>query len=111
MTRTTAIAAAFVAALGLSVVAAGATRELSGRITADGSSTVGPYAQAAAEMFMNKHRKVQITVGISGTGGGFERFSRGEIDLSERIAADQVERARDVPVEQRPLGRVHRRER
>jgi len=82
MKRATTLAAVAAAALGLAVVAGGATRELSGRITADGSSTVGPYTQAAAEMFMRKHRKVQITVGISGTGGGFERFCRGETDLS-----------------------------
>jgi phosphate transport system substrate-binding protein len=55
---------------------------LRGRITADGSSTVGPFTTAAAEMFQRKHRNVQITVGISGTGGGFERFCRGETDLS-----------------------------
>jgi phosphate transport system substrate-binding protein len=55
---------------------------LRGRITADGSSTVGPFTQAAAELFQRKHRGVQVTVGISGTGGGFERFCRGETDLS-----------------------------
>ena len=82
MKRTAAVATAVVAALGLAVVAGGATRDLSGRITADGSSTVGPYTQAAAEMFMRKNPKVQITVGVSGTGGGFERFCRGETDLS-----------------------------
>ncbi len=70
-------------ALVLALAAGATTRELSGRITADGSSTVGPYTQAAAEAFMRKHRKVQITVGISGTGGGFERFCRGETDLSD----------------------------
>ena len=69
-------------ALALAVAAGASTGALSGRITADGSSTVGPYTQAAAEAFMKKHRKVQITVGISGTGGGFERFCRGETDLS-----------------------------
>jgi phosphate transport system substrate-binding protein len=55
---------------------------LSGRITADGSSTVGPYVASAAETFQRRNRGVRITVGISGTGGGFERFCRGEIDLS-----------------------------
>jgi phosphate transport system substrate-binding protein len=57
---------------------------LSGTITADGSSTVGPYTTAAAELFRRAGAgKVNITVGISGTGGGFERFCRGEIDLSD----------------------------
>ena len=55
---------------------------LSGTITADGSSTVGPYTTAAAELFQKKNKGVSVTVGISGTGGGFERFCRGEIDLS-----------------------------
>jgi phosphate transport system substrate-binding protein len=55
---------------------------LGGRITADGSSTVGPFTTAAAEMFQRRNRGVQVTVGISGTGGGFERFCRDEIDLA-----------------------------
>ena len=60
---------------------------LSGRITADGSSTVGPYVASAAETFQRRNRGVRITVGISGTGGGFERFCKGETDLVERVAA------------------------
>jgi phosphate transport system substrate-binding protein len=56
--------------------------ELSGRIEADGSSTVGPFTTAGAERFQNENSDVQITVGVSGTGGGFERFCRGETDLS-----------------------------
>jgi phosphate transport system substrate-binding protein len=56
--------------------------DLSGRIEADGSSTVGPYTTAAAERFQQQESGVQITVGVSGTGGGFERFCRGETDLS-----------------------------
>jgi phosphate transport system substrate-binding protein len=55
---------------------------LSGRIQADGSSTVGPFTTAAAERFQDDHPDVQVTVGISGTGGGFERFCRNETDLS-----------------------------
>jgi phosphate transport system substrate-binding protein len=75
--RTLLIAAA--AALALAGAAAAA---LKGTITADGSSTVGPWTTAAAEAFQQKNRGVRITVGISGTGGGFERFCRGETDLS-----------------------------
>jgi phosphate binding protein len=56
--------------------------ELSGRIEADGSSTVGPFTTFAAELFQQDHSDVQVTVGISGTGGGFERFCAGETDLS-----------------------------
>jgi len=56
--------------------------DLSGRVQADGSSTVGPFTTLAAERFRNEQPGVRITVGISGTGGGFERFCRGETDLS-----------------------------
>jgi phosphate transport system substrate-binding protein len=52
-----------------------------GAIAADGSSTVGPYVTAAAEQFQDE-TGTNVTVGISGTGGGFERFCRGETDLS-----------------------------
>jgi phosphate transport system substrate-binding protein len=54
-----------------------------GAITADGSSTVGPFVTRAAESFRKESEGVEITVGISGTGGGFERFCRGETDLSD----------------------------
>jgi len=57
-------------------------KPLSGNIVADGSSTVGPWTTAAAELFGKKNKGVRITVGISGTGGGFERFCHGETDLS-----------------------------
>jgi phosphate transport system substrate-binding protein len=52
-----------------------------GAVTADGSSTVGPYVTSAAEGFRDESG-TNVTVGISGTGGGFERFCRGETDLS-----------------------------
>jgi phosphate transport system substrate-binding protein len=61
----------------------GASSNLSGSISADGSSTVGPLTTAAAERFRRTNPKVRITVGISGTGGGFERFCNGETDLSD----------------------------
>jgi phosphate transport system substrate-binding protein len=56
--------------------------QLSGRIRADGSSTVAPFTTLAAERFRNENPDVRISVGVSGTGGGFERFCRGETDLS-----------------------------
>lgn len=59
-----------------------ASGDLSGRIGADGSSTVGPYTSAAAEQFQAAQPAVKITVGVSGTGGGFERFCRDETDIS-----------------------------
>jgi phosphate transport system substrate-binding protein len=68
--------------------------KLRGTITADGSSTVGPYTTAAAELFRRAGAsKVNITVGISGTGGGFERFCRGEIDLSDASRPMRVREA------------------
>jgi phosphate transport system substrate-binding protein len=56
---------------------------LSGTIQADGSSTVAPLVTAAAERFQREQSGVRITVGVSGTGGGFERFCRGETDISD----------------------------
>ncbi len=67
---------------------------LSGSIVADGSSTVGPYAQAAAELFSKAGAsKVRVTIGISGTGGGFEKFCRGELDLSNASRPMKVSEA------------------
>ena len=84
-------AAAFVATAVASTAIAGSTagptynlKKLDGSVTADGSSTVGPYTTAAAELFRRAGATgVQVTVGISGTGGGFSRFCKGEIDLSD----------------------------
>jgi phosphate transport system substrate-binding protein len=73
------------AVLATAVLAAAATAgvsALSGSVTADGSSTLGPYTSAAAEGFQKKNKGARVTVGISGTGGGFERFCRNETDLS-----------------------------
>jgi phosphate transport system substrate-binding protein len=86
------LAVGAIAGLVLVSVAVGATavrnptfnlRALSGSISADGSSTVGPYTTAAAELFSRAGAsRVRTTVAISGTGGGFQRFCRNEIDLA-----------------------------
>jgi phosphate transport system substrate-binding protein len=55
---------------------------LSGKVRADGSSTLAPYVSLAAERFRRQNPDVQVSVGVAGTGGGFERFCRGETDLS-----------------------------
>ena len=55
---------------------------LSGSITIDGSSTVQPFAEAAAELFNAENPDVNITVGAAGTSGGFEKFCAGETDIS-----------------------------
>jgi len=55
---------------------------LSGAVTADGSSTVFPIGQAVGEEFRTENGDVEVSVGTSGTGGGFEKFCRGETDIS-----------------------------
>jgi phosphate transport system substrate-binding protein len=74
--------ALFVLPLIVAVTGCGGGGASGGTITADGSSTVGPYVTAAAEDFQRENSDVRITVGISGTGGGFERFCREETDIS-----------------------------
>jgi phosphate transport system substrate-binding protein len=79
-------------ALGLGVAACGgdddddggsSDGDLSGSISLDGSSTVQPFAEAAAELFNEENPDVEITVGAAGTSGGFEKFCAGETDISD----------------------------
>jgi phosphate transport system substrate-binding protein len=70
--------------------------DLSGSIKIDGSSTVGPFAQAAAEQFQGQNPNVKITVGTSGTGGGFEKFCAGETDISD--ASRPIKPDEEAPV-------------
>lgn len=69
---------------------------LSGRVVSDGSSTVGPLTTAAAERFRGEQPGVNVEVGISGTGGGFERFCAGETDLSN--ASRPIDEEEEAPV-------------
>jgi len=65
-------------------------------IRIDGSSTVYPITEAVAEEFQKANRNVKVTVGISGTGGGFKKFVRGETDISDAsrpILAKEMEEA------------------
>lgn len=57
--------------------------KLSGEVKVDGSSTVFPISEAVAEEFTRVARDVQTKVALSGTGGGFEKFCRKEIDVSD----------------------------
>lgn len=66
--------------IGLNFLAQG-QRQISGNIKIDGSSTVYLLTEAVAEEFQRINLRVRVTVGISGTGGGFKKFSRGEVDL------------------------------
>jgi len=52
-------------------------------IQLDGSSTVFPISEAVAEEFQKANPAIRVTVGISGTGGGFQKFCRGETDISD----------------------------
>jgi phosphate transport system substrate-binding protein len=56
---------------------------MSGEVVVDGSSTVFPLTSAAAELFQEQNPGVQVSVGNSGTGGGFEKFCAGETDISD----------------------------
>jgi phosphate transport system substrate-binding protein len=70
--------------------------QLSGSIQIDGSSTVFPFAQAAAEQFRAENPDVKISVGESGTGGGFEKFCAGETDISN--ASRPIKADEEVPI-------------
>jgi len=61
--------------------------ELTGSISIDGSSTVGPLTEPAAELFMQENPGVQVTVAVSGTSGGFEKFCKGETDGNDASRA------------------------
>jgi phosphate transport system substrate-binding protein len=101
MRKWLALASAGVLALGVAAcgdddsntsATAGSGEQVSGAIKIDGSSTVGPFAQAAAEQFGAENPGVQASVGTSGTGGGFEKFCAGETDVSDAsrpIKADE----------------------
>lgn len=107
MTKWLALVAAAVMALG--VVACGDDDDdggnggggggggnLSGTIKIDGSSTVAPLSEAAAELFQAENPKVRVTVGTSGTGGGFEKFCAGETDISD--ASRPIKDDEEVPI-------------
>jgi phosphate transport system substrate-binding protein len=91
-------------ALLVGVVAGGApgAAEAQAAIKIDGSSTVFPIAEAYAEEFqIQKRGKVRVTVGVSGTGGGFKKFCRGETDMSNAsrpISAEEMETCRKAGI-------------
>lgn len=75
----------FYASAALTLSACGGNRSsdsLTGEISIDGSSTVYPITEAVAEEFRTVGPDVRVTVGVSGTGGGFKKFGRGETDIS-----------------------------
>lgn len=66
---------------------------LSGAVVIDGSSTVAPLTEAAADIYRDVEAGVNVTVATSGTGGGFEKFCAGETDLSNASRAIKDEEA------------------
>lgn len=69
---------------------------LSGVVEIDGSSTVFPISAAVAEEFKKVHPGVNVNVGVSGTGGGFKRFSTGETDISNASRPIKPSEAEDA---------------
>ncbi len=71
-------------------------------VKVDGSSTVFPITEAVAEEFLKTNPDIRVTVGISGTGGGFKKLAAGELDLcdaSREITPEEVETCRTAGVE------------
>ena len=82
--------------------AAKSQKRLKGRVRIDGSSTVYPITEAVAEEFSKKYPGVKVTVGISGTGGGFKKFLNSEIDIndaSRKIKSREKTKAAEKRVE------------
>lgn len=78
----------------LVVILTACFKQYKGRISIDGSSSVYPITEAVAEEFRYDHGDIRVTVGVSGTGGGFKKFARGETDISNAsrpIKASEIE--------------------
>lgn len=73
--------------LGLLIASTGfaGSPTLKGTVKVDGSSTVFPITEAVAEEFgkVKEHRRIRVTVGVSGTGGGFKKFLAGDTDIND----------------------------
>ncbi len=75
---------------------------LRGTVKVDGSSTVFPITEAVSEEFQLENRGVRVTVGLSGTGGGFKKFTTGETDISNAsrpIKEEEIKLAEENGVE------------
>ncbi len=72
-----------------------ANEELKGTVALDGSSTVFPISEAVAEEFLAVQPRVRVTVGVSGTGGGFKKFLAGETDIND---ASRPIKAKEIKV-------------
>ncbi|WP_230421232.1 PstS family phosphate ABC transporter substrate-binding protein [Actinomadura soli] len=83
MAVATTLVAALAACGGSDGDGSGGGAELRGTVKIDGSSTVAPLSTVASELFKEEQARVQIPVGTSGTGGGFEKFCAGETDVQD----------------------------
>jgi phosphate transport system substrate-binding protein len=86
----------------LFVMLAGCAKKEAKIINIDGSSTVYPITQAVAEEFSKEYRDIKVSVGISGTGGGFKKFVRGELDIvdaSRPIKPEEMDSAKNNGIE------------
>ena len=109
--RTLSCGSTWAVAVGAALFAAGlgepaSAQQLKGKVKVDGSSTVAPITMATAELFQAEQPRVRVTVGISGTGGGFKKFLDERHDLrtdisdaSRAIKTVEIERAKVVGVE------------
>ena len=82
--------------------AAANASNLTGSVMVDGSSTVFPITEAVAEEFFGAHPKVRVTVGESGTGGGFKKFLNDETDINDAsrpIKGSELEKAAEKGIE------------
>ncbi len=80
----------------------GSAQQLSGQIVVDGSSTVYPITMAVAEEFKNEQPDVEVSVAMSGTGGGMKKFAAGEIDIcdaSRTIKQEEIDKAKANGIE------------
>jgi ABC-type phosphate transport system substrate-binding protein len=78
---------------GLPADAAAQSSALRGKVVADGSSTVFPVTEATAASFRDHYLNVNVTVGISGT-GGFKRFVKGDPDIQTRPGRSSLKNSR-----------------
>lgn len=94
--------------LGLALASCGGNQDkkaasgLTGDIRIDGSSTVFPLTEAVSEEFRGVEPEVKVTVGESGTGGGFKKFSRSETDINDAsrpITSEEIEFCKQAGVE------------
>ncbi len=96
--KRTLLVLALIVLVAISVIGCGGSNggdKLTGAVKIDGSSTVFPITEAVAEEFNKENPSVQVSVGVSGTGGGFKKFAAGETDISNasRLIKDSEKEA------------------